>query len=229
MARGGSKGLPGKNLLDVGGRPMIVWSVLAGQESCHIDRLILSSDDEAIISAARTVGCEIPFIRPAHLADDTASAQDVLIHALDSLNETFDYLVLLQATSPLRTADDIDGAIALCEQSGAPSCVSVTTPSKPPYWMYHVDRQGHMERILPPPTEADRRQGLPPVFVLNGAVYVVRVDWFRKCGRFVTDETRAFFMPPERSVDVDTRQDWLLAHALMKDGAGPSVQKERMS
>lgn len=216
-ARGGSKGLPRKNVLEVGGKPMVAWSVEAGRQSRYVDRLILSSDDNEIIAAARAADCEVPFKRPDSLAGDAIPIQDVLIHALDNLAETFDYLVLLQATSPLRGAADIDGAIETCLRTGAPACVSVTTPGKPPYWMYHVDAEGRMERVVEPPAEANRRQQLPPVTVLNGAVYVVRVDWFRAERTFVTGETRAWVMPPERSVDVDTRLDLIFARALMAD------------
>ncbi len=227
-ARGGSKGLPGKNLADLGGRPVVAWSVAAGKGSRHVDRLILSSDDRAIIAAARHAGCETPFKRPARLATDKASIYEVLLHALDAMDESYDYVVLLQATSPLRTARDIDACIELCRRSGAPAVVSVSLAAKPPQWMYELDAKGRLRPILKGRSaaglfktrrSAGRRQELPPVYHPNGAVYVARVDWLRKRRVFVGPGTRAYVMPTERSVDIDTRADLLLARALVADSS----------
>src|SRR5262249_46947636 len=113
-ARGGSKGLPGKNIIDLGGKPLLAWSIEAAHRARHVDRLILSSEDDDIIAVAKKFGCEVPFRRPREFATDAAMIDPVLTHALDHLDEAFDYLVLLQPTSPLRTAADIDGPIKLC-------------------------------------------------------------------------------------------------------------------
>lgn len=216
-ARGGSKGLPRKNVLDLGGRPLVAWSVEAGRGTRTVDRLILSTDDDEIIAAARAAGCDVPFKRPPELATDTAAIADAMIHALDHVGEDFDYLVLLQATSPLRTAEDIDAAVAICHHSGASSCVSVAAPAKSPYWMVRIAEDGTLGRLLEPPPEADRRQDLPPAYAFNGAVYVVRVPWFRANRKFLADDTRAYVMTADRSVDVDTRIDLLLARAIIAD------------
>ena len=214
-ARGGSKGLPGKNVADLGGKPLIAWSVAAAKASRHIDRVVLSSDDDAIIAAAEASGCEVPFRRPAELATDTASMVDVALHALDSLNEAFDALVLLQPTSPFRSAGDIDACIAkCCGEAGTDSVTTVTEPSKSPYWMYTLDAGGGMTPVLEPPEGANRRQALPTVYALNGAVYAVSVAWFRRERRFVGPDTRAQVMPAERSVDVDHPIDLTIARAL---------------
>jgi CMP-N,N'-diacetyllegionaminic acid synthase len=121
-ARGGSQGLPGKNILPVRGRPLLAWSVDAARGSRRVDRVVLSSEDEAVIAAARACGCDVPFRRPYALASDTAPTIDVVLHALDAL-PGYDVVVLLQPTSPLRTVADIDGACVRFATSGAPACV----------------------------------------------------------------------------------------------------------
>jgi N-acylneuraminate cytidylyltransferase len=215
-ARGGSKGLPGKNLRAVGGRPLIAWSMEAAQGSRHIDRLVLSSDDEEIIAVARKLGLEAPFIRPGELATDCSPIEDALIHALGELAVSYDYLVLLQPTSPLRRAGDIDGAIEACHASGAPACISVCETPKSPYWMVRLDDEGRMHRLLDWDGPRHRRQNLPLVFAPNGAVYVAQVPWLIEHRTFSGPDTRAYVMPPERSLDIDTELDLLLVEALLK-------------
>jgi len=225
-ARGGSKGLPNKNVADLGGRPVVAWSVAAGKGSRYVDRLILSSDDPKIIRAARAAGGEAPFKRPARLATDTASIYPVLFHALDALKEPYDYIVLLQATSPLRTAEDIDACIRLCHRVGAPAVVSVCPAAKPPQWMFTLDARHRLRRISKVRRAADRRQDLPPVYIPNGAVYVARTGWLRRHASFVGPETRGYVMPPERSVDIDTHLDLLLARALVADRGTKKKKKK---
>ena len=214
-ARGGSKGLPRKNVLELAGRPLIAWTIAAARASRYLDRFVLSSDDDEIIQVAREWECEVPFLRPATLATDEARSADVLLHALDALGESYDYAVLLQPTSPLRTAEDIDGALRECLRRVAPSCVSVSEPEMSPYWMFRMDADGRLHRLLDDGMAAHRRQNLPPVYALNGAVYVVAVPWFRERRTFVTPETVAYVMPPERSVDVDTAANLAAADALL--------------
>ncbi|AVM75581.1 acylneuraminate cytidylyltransferase family protein [Magnetospirillum gryphiswaldense] len=213
VGRGGSKGLPGKNVLPLGDRPMVAWSVAAARESKYVDQVILSSDDAEIIDAAKAAGCDVPFVRPAQLAADDSSVADVVLHALDFLDDKYDIAVLLQATSPLRQACDIDGCLELAMATDATGAVSVTRPPKPPEWMVRLDAEGRMVKVLG--GEADRRQDLPPAYVFNGAVYVVKVAAFRQSRKFVDDDTKAYVMPPERSVDIDTPLDFLWAQALM--------------
>lgn len=206
-ARGGSKGLPGKNILPVAGRPLLAWSVDAAREARSIDRVVLSSDDDAIMAAARAYGCEVPFVRPAALASDTATTIDVVMHALDAL-PGYDLIVLLQPTSPLRTAADIDAACERLASSGAPACVSVSPVDQSPYWMYRLgDNQGLVPVVETPPG-VTRRQDLPAVYALNGAVYVADTTWLRQSRTFVTRETVAHVMSAERSIDIDTIADF---------------------
>lgn len=206
-ARGGSKGLPGKNILPVAGRPLLAWSVDAARAARSVDRVVLSSDDDAIMAAARACGCEVPFVRPASLASDTATTIDVVMHALDAL-PGYDLIVLLQPTSPLRTAADIDAACERLASSGAPACVSVSPVDQNPYWMYHLGDNQNLVPIVETPPGVTRRQDLPAVYALNGAVYVADTAWLRRTRTFVTRETVAHPMPAERSIDIDTNADF---------------------
>ena len=214
-ARGGSKGLPRKNVLDLAGKPMIAWSIAAAADSQFIDRCIVSTDDEEIAAVARKHGCEVPFMRPAEHARDHSTTLDVALHALDEL-QGFDLVVILQPTSPLRSTHDIDQTIEAIVAHQAPSAVSVYEPAKSPYWSYRTNDDGRLVSLLDKELASRRRQELPAAYVLNGAVYVARVDWLRQNRRFVTDETVAHVMPAERSLDVDTAFDLKLVTFYMQ-------------
>ena len=219
-ARGGSKGLPGKNLSPLGGRPLIVWSIEAALGSAFVDRTILSTDSEEIAAVAGAAGCEVPFMRPAELATDDAEHMDVIKHALAALDRTYDYTVLLQPTSPLRTAADIDGALRLCAARNAPACVSVCPIAKPPEWCYRLDGN---DRLLPVSGTFDRitqRQDLVPSFALDGALFIARCDWLIDQRDFVSAETVAYRIPPERAIDIDSAFDLAQAEYLLRHAAG---------
>jgi len=205
-ARGGSKEVPGKNIRDAGGKPLIAWTIEAARLSRRIDRAVFSSDDARIIAVAREHGADVPFVRAARLGDDRAPMQDVVLDAVERC-PGYEWIVLLQPTSPLRTAADIDGAIDRCVQMKAPSCVTVCAAHESPYWMYRMGRDGRLEPLMGPDSPGNRQE-LPPVFVLNGAVYVARTDWLRREKNFVTAETVAYEMPASRSLDIDTELDF---------------------
>lgn len=206
-ARGGSKSLPRKNVLLAGGKPLIAWTVDAAISAECVDRVVLSSDDDEIMAAARSSGCDVPFCRPIHLASDIATSIDVALHALDQL-PGYEYVVLLQPTSPLRIAEDIDAAFELMLESEASSCVSVCEVDQSPYWMYRVADGNKLQRLLPGMEWMARRQDLPPVYLINGAIYIARIDWLRANKSFVGEETVAYLMPKERSLDIDTAEDF---------------------
>ena len=222
-ARGGSKGLPRKNITEVSGRPMIAWTIDAANRSRFIDRTVLSSDDDAIIAAAKSLGCEAPFVRPDEFAADASPSSDALIHALEQIPETYDYLVLLQPTSPLRIAEDIDGAIEKCHVAGAPACVTGCEPTKSPYWMFHLGDGETMTPVIESEGPTTRRQDLPKVFAPNGAVFLAQIPWYREHLTFYGPGTVAYMMPPERSVDVDSALDLALVQTLLNpsDGLNP--------
>lgn len=212
LARGGSKGLPRKNVRELAGKPLIAWTIEAGHASSHLDRLILSSDDDEIMQVAREYGCDVPFRRPPELACDDTPSIDALLHAIDQVG-SYDYTVLLQPTSPLRTADDIDAALKTCVEHDAPACVTVTEAEEPPHWMYTLDTESHLHPILEETVQ--RRQEAPDVYVINGAVYVAQTNWLRETRSFLHDDTVGVPMPRERSVDVDDAFDARVASILI--------------
>ena len=210
-ARGGSKGLPGKNTRLLAGRPLLEWTVRAARASGRIDCLILSTDDAGIAAAGTACACEVPFLRPAELAGDKTPMIDVVLHALDTLGGGFDLVVLLQPTSPLRSSQDITACVDLCVQTGAPSVVAVTPASESPYWMFTLDTGQALARLLPEAPVQTRRQDLPPAYLVNGAVYVARPDWLRRHRAFIAADTKGYVMPAERSIDIDDLNDWAAA------------------
>lgn len=211
-ARGGSKGLPGKNIQPVNGKPLIAWTILEAHRSRYIDRTILSSDDEAIIRVARDWGCEAPFVRPGALAEDQTPTIDVVLDAIHRI-PGYDIVVVLQPTSPLRTSGDIDGALELLLERNASACVSVTEPDKSPYWALTVDDIGKISPLLGKANFTKRRQDLPLAYVLNGAVYTAKTNTLMNTRQFVNEDTVAYVMPKERSFDIDTERDIAILEA----------------
>ena len=214
-ARGGSKGVPRKNLREIAGKPLIAWAIEAGKKSQYIDRLILSSEDPEIISKARSWSCEVPFVRPAELARDETPGIDPVLHALSELPEKYDYIVLLQPTSPLRLAEDINGCLETCLHHHASACVTVTEVDQSPFWMYRVNTSHRLVPLIDQESLPNRRQDLPPVYIVNGAVYVAQTTWLQQQRTFLTTETVAHIMPRERSLDVDTELDLKICESLI--------------
>lgn len=206
-ARGGSKGLPRKNILSVGGSPLISWTINAAKNSKVIDSVVLSSEDDEIIEVAKTLGCEVPFTRPHELAGDEAKSIDVVLHALQEL-PGYEYLILLQPTSPLRSSFDIDMAFSLMKEQDATSCVSVCLASQSPYWMYSIQEGSRLTPMLPSKNVITRRQDLPPAYTLNGAIYIAKIDRFLQTKSFLQEDTVAYEMPISRSLDIDDVQDF---------------------
>ncbi|MGV8934732.1 MAG: cytidylyltransferase domain-containing protein [Gallionellaceae bacterium] len=211
-ARGGSKGLPGKNIRKFCGKPLIAWTIEAALGSKYIDRVVLSSDDDEIIAIAKAYGCDVPFVREPELALDDTPSIDVVVDAINRC-PGYEWTVLLQPTSPLRLAEDIDGALNLCCSRRAPACVSVTETNQSPYWMYTMTSGQTLSPILPT-VQATRRQDLPNSYALNGAVYAAQTDWLLASKQFISSGTLAYLMPSERSLDIDTKVDFMMAEFL---------------
>lgn len=211
-ARGGSKGIPRKNIAPIAGRPLIAWTIAAAL-AARVDAVVVSTDDAEIAEIARQTGADVPFLRPAALAQDDTPGLDPVLHALDEL-PGYDVVMLLQPTSPLRGTSDIDAALELKTVTGAASVVSVSEAATHPYWTYAIAEDGRMSPLIDV-AKVMRRQDLPIVHALNGALYVADADWLRRGRRFVDADTRAYVMPQERSVDIDTPFDWLVAEALL--------------
>ena len=211
-ARGGSKGLPRKNVLPFRGEPLIVWTIRAAQASAHIDRLIVSTDDAEIAAVCRAERCDVPFTRDPALASDTATSVDVVLDAAGRV-PGYGVVVLLQPTSPLRTPGDIDETLSLMQRSGAPSAATVSEAPCHPFLIFRRDSEERLEAYAEPPAgQSLRRQDLPEALQLNGAVYAADLAWMRANRALVkAGETAAVIMPAERSTDIDTLEDFLAA------------------
>lgn len=217
-ARSGSKGLPDKNILPLNGKPLLAWSIDAARQSGMFDTIYVSTDSEKYAEIARQYGAEVPFLRSAEASTDTASSWDVLKEAIinyQKLGKAFDSLMMLQPTSPLRTAEDIRGAFQLMTQRNATAVVSVCNTDCSPLWCNTLPENQCMDGFLSP-AALFPRQALPQYYQLNGAIYLLVVDNFLKKGRLVYDQgCYAYVMPSERSVDIDGAVDFAIAEALL--------------
>lgn len=223
-ARGGSKTIPRKNLKLLAGKPLIAWTIEESHKSQYIDRLILSSEDAEIISVAQKWGCEVPFIRPAELAEDDTPSIETVIHAINKIGESYDYIVLLQPTSPLRSVNDIDDCIGYCVQKDADVCISVSVVEKNPYWMYTLNQAGKLISLLQSETYISRRQDLPPIYAPNGAIYIAKTEYIKKEKHFLTEHSLAYIMTPENSWDIDNELDFLICSLLIwSSGCGQTT------
>lgn len=215
-ARAGSKGVPHKNVRMLAGRPVIAWTIEAALRCPTIERVVVSTDDPEIAEIARAHGAETPFLRPPELSLDDTPDHPVFRHALSELaaNDYEPELVAwLRPTAPLRTADDIFGAIELAQTAAADCVRSVCLAEHHPQWMRRLEG-GRLEPLI----EGDpnrRRQDLPAVYRLNGAVDVVRTASVGNAGALFADDAYGYVMPAERSVDLDTELDFTLANALL--------------
>ncbi len=206
-ARGGSKGIPRKNIKMLAGKPLIAWTICAAIDSGVVDKLVVSTDDEEISSVAHSWGAEIPVLRPAKLAQDETPSMDVVLHIAEQ-TQGFEWLLLLQPTSPLRSADDIRNIVNIALEHRASSVVSVCKSSASPAWMYRLNDSGQLRSILQRDNHLNRRQDICPTYQLNGALYLMRREWLMTNKKFIDDDTIAYLMPPERSADIDTQLDW---------------------
>lgn len=216
-ARAGSKRIAGKNTRPLAGIPLITWSIGGALEAGCFHRVIVSTEDETIADLARESGAEVPWIRPPHLATDTATAVEVARHVVSQLTgerDPPDALMLLQPTSPFRTTASIRRAIEIFQLSGGESVVSVSPAKTHPYWCKRVTLGGVLEPFLPA-APALQSQDLPPVYQLNGLIYLASVSRLMAGQGFYSDATRALIIgSPEEAIDIDTPLDWSLAEAV---------------
>lgn len=216
-ARGGSKRLPRKNVLDLAGKPLIAWSIEAAKESQYIDSVLVSSDDDEILSVAKRYGAQ-SVNRPKELASDTATTIDALVHVLENMKERYDYVVLLQPTSPLRGAKDIDEAIEYLFEKKAKSIVSVCEMEHSPLWTNTLPEDRNMQGFLKDEVLNKRSQDLEPYYRLNGAIYICKTEeLLQERSLFLNEGVYAYEMAQEKSIDIDTRLDFLIAESLLKN------------
>ncbi len=218
-ARGGSKGLPRKNVKDLHGKPLIAYTIECALQSKYIDRVIVSTDDMEIADVSLRYGAELPFMRPDYLASDTSLAIDNYIYTIDRLskewNQSIDEFVVLQPTSPLRIVEDIDGAIELFYAKEADSVISYTQEAHPVYWHKEIDEEGKIKDLFK--SSLSNRQDSKTTYYPNGAVYVFKSEIIRR-RQYYTENTFAYIMPRNRSVDIDYLDDFLYVDYLLSVG-----------
>ena len=214
-ARGGSKRLPRKNLLDLCGKPLIAWSIEAALKSKYISKVIVSSDDEEILNIAKEYKAD--FIkRPDELASDTATTFDALKHTLENV-EKYDYVVLLQPTSPLRSEKHIDEAIELLKEKNADAIISVCEMEHSPLWSNTLDENLDMSNFLRDEVLNKRSQDLPKYYRLNGAIYICKTDkLLQNKGFFLKENIYAYKMNKKHSVDIDEEIDFIIAREIKR-------------
>ena len=215
-ARAGSKSIPKKNLVDLGGRPLIAWTIESAVNS-SLSKVIVSTDSIEIAAACKSLGAEVPFMRPEKISNDDSLSIDVVIHALDTLEEDFDSVMLLQPTSPFRSVSDINNAIQLLAE--ADSVISVeAVEGMHPARMKFINTDGYLvDPLFAEEVENMPRQQLSPLYIRNGAIYLTKIDSIRQ-RTFKGAKSRALIMPSSRSINIDSEFDLQIARALLAGG-----------
>ncbi|WP_428024993.1 cytidylyltransferase domain-containing protein [Arcobacter sp.] len=212
-ARGGSKRLPKKNILDLAGKPLIAWSIEAGLRSKYIDDVIVTSDCDDILKISKEYGAKT-LKRPQELAQDTTTTFDTIMHTLQN-TEQYDFIVLLQPTSPLRTEVHIDEAIELLDRKNAEAVISICEMAHSPLWSNTLPVDDSMENFINEEIKNTRSQDLPKYFRLNGAIYICRIENFlREKSFFIKKNIFGYKMDQNNSIDIDTKLDFEIAKVL---------------
>lgn len=215
-ARGGSKGIPQKNIRLLAGKPLIAYTVDYALKSKYIDTVVVSTEDQEIAAISYKYGAEI-IKRPAILAQDDSPTIDAVLHVLEALkiqNEEQNVVVLLQPTSPLRNSEDIDSAIDLFLKNECDSIISVCESEHPPYWAYKIDDH-YLKPIMGNDFLKKRRQELPKSYMPNGAIYISTVGVLNKYKSFNSSRRLPYLMPAIRSVDIDNELDFIVAESII--------------
>jgi N-acylneuraminate cytidylyltransferase/CMP-N,N'-diacetyllegionaminic acid synthase len=217
-ARGGSVGIPKKNIKLLSGKPLIYWTLNEVKKSNFIDRIIVSTDNQAIANIASQCGAEVPFLRPKALSTSKAKMIDVVLHVLKWLNsrgDLYDLVILLQPTSPLRSSFDLDESVKLFfSRKSIKSVISVCQIDHPVQWMGRLSKNNNMKDFVGRKGVKLNRQDLPVFYRINGAIYLVDIDYLLKNKSFLSRQSYAYVMPRERSVDIDDYFDFEFADFL---------------
>lgn len=220
-ARSGSKGLPDKNIRELNGKPLIAYAIETAKKSGLFEEVMLSTDSEVYAEVARKYGAEVPFLRSEEMASDTASSWDVVKEVLNRYREMgreFDTFCLLQPTSPLRTSEDICGAYKIYEDNNAFCVMSVCEMEHTPKWSNTLPANGSLEGFIKK-DEGRRRQDCDTIYRLNGAIYIIDCEELYKDTYFFRENSFAYIMPTDRSVDIDTLSDFEYAEFLISRGS----------
>lgn len=213
-ARGGSKRLPGKNILPLNGIPLIAWTINSAKGSEFVDKVVVSTDDTNISKISVEFGAEVPFLRPKSLASDTATSNDAILHAIGSLKEQFDIIVVLQPTSPFRTSNDIDMCLTMLVERGGDGVVSVTQCEHSPLWSNVLPSDGSMNGFL---SDAAKKRGqdLATYYRLNGAIYSYTIESIAlNRGISFNKKVFSYIMSQRSSIDIDALLDFQLAELI---------------
>ncbi|MCY6483562.1 acylneuraminate cytidylyltransferase family protein [Clostridium aestuarii] len=220
-ARGGSKGIPYKNIMDICGKPLIAYTIEAAKKSKYIDYTMVSTDDSKIKEVSLKHKASVPFLRPEQISNDSAKSIDVVIHGINFLSEKgecFDYVILLQPTSPLRNCNDIDNAIEVLMNSKEDSLISVCEVDENPAIMRTI-KDNRLEPIIEFTGDNLRRQELPKVYIFNGALYINKVRMLLEEKNFFNEKTLPYIMKREKSVDIDSMLDAKLVELILKENS----------
>jgi len=224
-ARGGSKGLPGKNILPLLGKPIIAWTIEPAKKSRYLDDLVLTTDDKKIASIGEKYGAEVPFLRPGCLAMDKTTSMDVILHALTWLKDKgreYDYLVLLEPTSPLREAEDIDKSIKMLidNEKGAVALVGVSrVEAAHPSFDVLIDKNGMLRPYEKGTLRFRRRQDITKIYFLEGTVYISETGELYRRRSFYHDRTLPYIVPKWKSPELDDIVDFFHIEATLKNMA----------
>jgi CMP-N,N'-diacetyllegionaminic acid synthase len=221
-ARGGSKRLPRKNILNFIDKPLIAWTIESAIDSKYIDHVVVSTDNHEISRISRQYGADVPFIRPDNISSDHSTSVEVVRHALNTLEEFgyhYDYVILLQPTSPLRTAEHIDAAVKLFVAKDADAVISVTKTTSSPLWANTIPKNGSMDNFLQENVENKRSQDLPIYYELNGAIYLINSQKILEENTFfLRKNVFSYQMGKLSSIDIDTNYDFFIASMIARDG-----------
>ncbi len=224
-ARGGSKGVPRKNIRQIGGLPLIAYKIIAAEKCKYTHRTIVSTDDDEIAEVAKQYGAEVPFRRPTELASDTASSMDVVMHTIEWVekndpDKVYDTICLLEPSSPFATYEDIDNALTVMENTGADTVLGMKEVEVSRDFIFELDNNDGLSKFWESVKEMSgvRRQDQKPQYTMNGCMYIAKMKYFKKNRLFHSYNSKPYIMSWEKSVEIDTEQDLKYAEYLIKEG-----------
>jgi N,N'-diacetyl-8-epilegionaminate cytidylyltransferase len=222
LARGGSKGIPGKNIRALGGRPLIAWTVEIAKRCPSIERVVLSTDDAAIAEAGRQCGAEVPFLRPESLARDDTPRARVWEHLVDELQKRgyrFDAMADLQIPAPFRSVEDVETCLRELRHGDFDGVITICEPSRNPYFnMVEMDGRGCLNIVKPLPVRPANRQEAPVVYSMTTVCFAVRKSFVERKVDLLDGKIKGVLVPPERALDLDNEMDWAFAEFLVQKG-----------
>jgi len=213
-ARGGSKGVPRKNIKNFAGKPLIAWAIEEAKKSKYIDRLIVSTEDEEIRYVSQQFGADVPFLRPKELAEDHSESVDVLLHAIQMFPQ-YEWVMQLQPTSPFRSVIDIDSSFEFATKHKFESVIAITSAEKSPYWYFRKLENQRIERIIAG-NFSSNRQDVEKAFIPCGTIFLFKKTWLIKNRKYIREDSVGFEIPRKRAFEIDSLDDWEYAEYLMK-------------